>query len=411
MPTLTVDQLEKWYRKRLADKSKDFVKLAERSYKTVERALKDVEAIAKELKEASAEEDAESTGIEARFALKISETVRDFDVKKTITYESTEAVQAEIQRFIQELWGAGRRWIGRMDKKHKSSIKSLDVYMKDLSLEMRKIGKLLYDFSWLKDLERIEGRIQAFRELTLGRENFDEQVRQVRLKTNTAKSELAAANAAYEEFKRSSNVAELLSADEESDRVSSILRMKLNPLKKQVKAFLQKDTGIRFGPSGQKALVEYFEDPLLAIAKDADGYPSLVEGLDGLREALEDGKLLLKDRLERRAIEEIDDIKNGSLRDLQAQAKALEEKRHRFVDSEIHAKNKELAACVEEAAKNLEYHRNDLLRIRDEITRQLDKIKESEIRIENDILTAFGESITMDVGVTLEPILEKCNAG
>jgi hypothetical protein len=187
--------------------------------------------------------------------------------------------------------------------------------------------------------------------------------------------------------------------------------MKLNPLKKQVKAFLQKDTGIRVGPSGQKALVEYFEDPLLAIAKDADGYPSLVEGLDGLREALEDGKLLLKDRLERRAIEEIDDIKNGSLRDLQAQAKALEEKRYRFVDSEIHAKNKELAACVEEAAKNLEYHRNDLLRIRDEITRQLDKIKESEIRIENDILTAFGESITMDVGVTLEPILEKCNAG
>jgi len=408
MTTLTVDHLEKWYKKRLADKSKDFVKQAERSYKTVETALKEVQAIAEGLKQASAEEDAESEGIESRFATKISEIVDSFDVKKTITYESTEALQTEIERFVRELWGAGARWIGRMDKKHKASIKSLDMYMKELSLEMKKLGKLLYDYSWLKEIERIDGRIHSLLELTIGRESFEGQVRQVRLRIDSANKEYASAKQAYDQFRQASNVAELLSLDEESERVSSILRMKLNPLKKQVKAFLQKETGIQVAPAGQKALAEYFEDPLAAITEEEKGYPGLVEGLEGLKEALEGGKLALKDRLERRAIEEIEEIRNGSLRDLQNQAKAIHEKRRTFAGSEVYRRNEELASRLEEAGKNLDYHKNDLLRIRGEIMKQLDKVKDSKTRIEKDILSSFGEPIVIDVGVTLEPLLEKC---
>ncbi len=408
MTTLTIEHLEKWYKKRLADKSKDFVKQAERSYKTVESGLKEVQAIAENLKETSAEEDEESEGIAARFAMKITEIVDNFDVKKTITYESTEALQTETERFIREVWGAGARWIGRMDKKHKAAIKSLDMYIKELSLEMKKLGKLLYDFSWLKDIERIEGRIQSLRELTLARENFEERLRQNRLKIDSAKKEYSSAKQVYDQFRQSSNVAELLSLDEESERVSSILRMKLNPLKKQVKTYLQTETGVRVGPAGQKALADYFENPLAAITAESDGYPGLVEGLDGLRQALEDGKLALKDRLERRAIEEIEDIRNGSLHDLQNQAKAIDEKRHAFTGSEVYERNTELASRLEEASKNLEYHKNDLLRIRDEITKQLGKIKESKTRIESDLLSAFSEPVVIDVGTTLEPLLDKC---
>jgi hypothetical protein len=408
MTTLSIEHLEKWYKKRLADKSKDFVKQAERSYKTVETSLKEVQAIAESLKEASAEEDAESEGIAARFAMKITEIVDDFDVKKTITYESTEALQAETGSFIRDVYGAGAKWIGRMDKKHKSSIKSLDMYVKELQLEMKKIGKLLFDYSWLKDIERIEGRIESLRQLTL-RENFEEQVRQIRLKIDSAKKEFASAEHAYNQFRQSSNVAELLSLDEESERISSILRMKLNPLKKQVKTYLQTETGIQIGPAGQRALAEYFENPSTAITTEPDGYPALVEGLEGLRQALEEGKLALKDRLERRAIEEIEEIKNGSLRDLQNQAKTVDEKRHAFAGSELYERNAELASNLEEARKNLEYHKNDLLKIKDEITKQLEKIKESKSRIESDLLSAFSETVVIDLGTTLEPLLQKCD--
>ena len=41
MTTLTVEQLQKWYKKQLQKKSSDFIKQAERSYKVVERTLKD----------------------------------------------------------------------------------------------------------------------------------------------------------------------------------------------------------------------------------------------------------------------------------------------------------------------------------------------------------------------------------
>ncbi|MHA1768914.1 MAG: hypothetical protein ACTSV3_03580 [Candidatus Thorarchaeota archaeon] len=406
MTNLTVEQLQKWYRKQLRKKSKDFIKLAERSYKVVEHALKDIEEIVEEFEGEDSETGEDGTTL--RFANKVKEIVHDFYVEKEITYESTEAMQAEIQRFIQELWAAGRRWIKRMDKKYKALVKSLDSSLKDLMKEMNNIGKLLYKFSWVKDLERIGGRIETLHDLTFSKEVFDDQIRTVRLKIETAEAEYEAALKAYTEFTETSNVAELLGLDEQSEKISSLLRMKLNPLKKQVKKLLQHDTGVRIAPRGQKALVEYFEDPYSAIVEEEDGYPNLLEGLSGLQKAIESGNLPLKDRLARRAVEEIDQIRGGSLLDLQHQAKDIEEKRTRYAGSDVYRKNRELEDALNEAKKNLEYHRNDMLRIRDDITRQIAKVEEFTSRIESEIADAFGEKITVHVEVSLEPLLDLC---
>jgi hypothetical protein len=407
MTNLNVEQLQKWYRKQLKEKSKDFIKQAEKSYKIVETALKDIEELSKGFQDEE-DEDLESGSIASRFAMKVEEIVSDFYVGKEITYENTEAMQGEIQRFIQELWGAGARWIRRMDKRYKNVIKSLDTYMKELAREMNKIGKLLYEFSWVKDLERIGGRIDTLHDLTFSKEIFESQIRQVRQKIETAHIEYNNAKKAHAEFTEVSNVSELLNLDEQAEHVRSLLRMKLNPLKKQVKKFFQHDTGVRIGPAGQKALTDYFEDPYVAITQEAEGYPVLIEGLVGLEEAIEKGKLPLKDRLARRAIEEVETIKKGGLQQLQDQAKEIENKRHTYAGSEVYAKNEALQNSLNEARKNLEYHRNDLLRIRDDIKRQIDKVNEFKTRIESEIYGSFKEKVNIQVEVSLEPLLELC---
>jgi hypothetical protein len=407
MNNLNVEQLQKWYRKQLKNKSKDFIKQAEKSYKIVESALKDIEALSKAFQEEE-DEEIESGGIAARFALKIGEIVSDFYVDKEITYENTEAMQNEIQRFIQELWGAGARWIRRMDKRYKNTIKSLDTYMKELAREMNKISKLLFEYSWVKDLERIGGRIDTLHDLTFSKEVFEEQIRQVRDKIQTAQKEYDSAKKRYNEFTDTSNVAELLSLDEQAEHVGTLLRMKLNPLKKQVKKFFQHDTGVRIGPPGQKALTEYYEDPYKAIVEESEGYPGLLEGLNGLQEAIEKGRLPLKDRLARRAVEEIVEIRKGGLQKLQNQAKEIEDKRHTYAGSDVYSKNETLQISLNEAKKNLEYHRNDLLRIRDDIARQIDKVNEFKNRIESEILDAFNEKVIIQIEVSLEPLLELC---
>ncbi len=407
MTNLNVEQLQKWYRKQLKEKSKDFIKQAEKSYKIVETALKDIEELSKGFQDEE-DEDLESGSIASRFAMKVEEIVSDFYVGKEITYENTEAMQGEIQRFIQELWGAGARWIRRMDKRYKNVIKSLDTYMKELAREMNKIGKLLYEFSWVKDLERIGGRIDTLHDLTFSKEIFESQIRQVRQKIETAQIEYNNAKKAHAEFTEVSNVSELLNLDEQAEHVRSLLRMKLNPLKKQVKKFFQHDTGVRIGPAGQKALTDYFEDPYVAITQEAEGYPVLIEGLVGLEEAIEKGKLPLKDRLARRAIEEVETIKKGGLQQLQDQAKEIENKRHTYAGSEVYAKNEALQNSLNEARKNLEYHRNDLLRIRDDIKRQIDKVNEFKTRIESEIYGSFKEKVNIQVEVSLEPLLELC---
>jgi hypothetical protein len=406
MTNLTVEQLQKWYRKQLRSKSKDFIKQAEKSYRIVETTLKDIEELSKEFTDEEDIDDIESGGIASRFAMKIAEIVDDFYVDKDITYENTEAMQKEIQHFIQELWGAGARWIKRMDKRYKNTIKTLDSYMKELAKEMNRISKLLYEFSWVKDLERIGGRIDTLHDLTFSKEIFDEQIRQVRDKIESAQTEYDLAKKSYEEFTDTSNVAELLSLDEQAEHVSGLLRMKLNPLKKQVKKFLQRDTGVRVGPAGQIALTEYFDDPYTAIVAEKEGYPNLLEGLSGVQEAIETKKLKLKHRLARRAIEEIEEIRKGSLNKFQTQAKEIEEKRHTYAGSDVYAKNDDLLQALTEAEKNLEYHQNDLLRLRDDITRQIDKVQEFKGRIESEIKDAFGDKVTIQVEVSLEPLLE-----
>ncbi len=405
MTILTVEQLQKWYKKQLAKKSGEFIKQAERSYKVVERTLKDVEHLVNEFE---GEQTDEGDGIAVRFGLKLKEIIDDFYVDKEITYESTELMQSEIQRFIQELWGAGARWIRRMDKRYKTTIKSLDVDMKELAKETKKIGKLLYDYSWVKDLERIGARIDTLHDLTFSKEVFEEQIKTVRLKIETATHDYEVSKKAYDDFKETSNVGELLTLDSQAESVSTLLRMKMNPLKKQVKKFLQTDTGVRIGPAGQKALVDYFEDPYSAIVAEPVGYPGLLEGLSGLQQAIGAGRLSLKDRLARRAVEEIEVLKTGELEKLQNQAKSIEEKRHAYAGSDVYAKSEQLANNLNEAKKNLEYHKNDLLRIRDDLQRQIAKVAEFKTRIESEILEAFNEKITIQLEVSLEPLVAMC---
>lgn len=406
MTNLNVEQLQKWYRNQLKKKSSEFLKQAEKSYKLVQRTLQSIEELTNEFE---SEDIDETDGIASRFAMKVKEIVSNFYVDKEITYEGTEAMQSEIQRFIQELWGAGARWIGRLDKRYKTTIKSLDVDMKELSKEMKKIGKLLYDFSWVKDLERIGGRINTLHDLTFSKEIFEEQINTVRAKIQSAQVEYEKSKKSYEEFTETSNVSELLNLDEQAEHISSLLKMKMNPLKKQVKKFLQTDTGVRIGPAGQKALTDYFEDPYTAITAEADGYPGLIEGLAGLQQAIEMNKLSLKDRLGRRAIEEITVIRDGGLKKLQQQAKEIEDKRHTYAGSDVYTKSAELEANLTEAKKNLEYHKNDLLRIRDDLQRQISKADEFRVRIESEILESFSEKITIQLEVSLEPLIALCS--
>ncbi|MFW9800237.1 MAG: hypothetical protein ACFFD9_07370 [Candidatus Thorarchaeota archaeon] len=407
MTTLRVDQLQKWYRKRLSNRSKEFKKKAEKSYNVVERTLKDIKDLSRDLKEAG-EDEPDSMGIATRFALKIEDITSDFYVDTEVTHQSMEDLQEEIRAFIQELWGAGARWIRRMDKRHKTTIKQIDSAMKELMNEMNRIQKLLFEFSWLKDLERIGTRIQTLQDMGHSEELFEEQIRQTRMKIDTAKVDFESAKTAYDTFSETSDVAGLLTLDEEAERLAGVLRMKMNPLKKQVKKFLQHDTGVRVGAAGQRALIDYFEDPYTAIVEEPVGHPGLLEGLKGLKEAIETRKLSLKDRLGRRAIEEVNAIRSGSLQELQQKAKELEEKRRKYAGSDVYAESDRLKGELEEAQKNLDYHRSDMLRIRDDIERELDRVKDHKDRIESEILDSFEEKVILELEISLEPLLEKC---
>ncbi|MHA1575914.1 MAG: hypothetical protein ACTSU3_00995, partial [Candidatus Thorarchaeota archaeon] len=169
------------------------------------------------------------------------------------------------------------------------------------------------------------------------------------------------------------------------------------------------DTGVRISPAGQIALKEYFEDPFTAIVAEPDGYPGLLEGLSGLEKAIGQGSLKIKDRLARRSVEEIELISNGSLHEFQDKAKAIEDMRTKYADSDVYAKNQALSDSFNEAKRNLEYHTNYILKIASDIERQIEKVGEFRERIESEIQKAFKEKVSIQIDdLELEPLLEKC---
>ena len=57
----------------------------------------------------------------------------------------------------------------------------------------------------------------------------------------------------------------------------------------------------------------------------------------------------------------------------------------------------------------LEYQTDELLlRIRDDLERQIGKVEEFKVRIESEILASFNEKVTIQLEVSLEPLVEMC---
>ena len=82
--------------------------------------------------------------------------------------------------------------------------------------------------------------------------------------------------------------------------------------------------------------------------------------------------------------------------------------RHTYAGSDVYRQSAELEARLTEAKKNLDYHKNDLLRIRDDLQRQIGKVDEFRIRIEAEILESFTEKVTIQLEVSLEPLVALC---
>ena len=94
---------------------------------------------------------------------------------------------------------------------------------------------------------------------------------------------------------------------------------------------------------------------------------------------------------------------------LQEKAKSIEEMRTKYAGSDIYETNKTLANALQESTKNLEYHQNDLLKIGDDIRRQIEKVEEFRERIEAEITKAFSEKVIIQIDdLNLEPLLVKC---
>ncbi len=395
MPSkIKISELEKWYSKKISKKTKSFRNDGKKIVNSIKKLLPDIIEVAERL--SGPEETAELEGIAYRYGEKIKELVDSIEIPEEITYSGIENLEKSIRSFFVEITDWGRRWIPRLDKKYKPIIRDLDHLLKILQSDYQKLLKFMQAYSWVKDLERVKDHIENMYSLIDKISFYEEEIKMAESKSKTAKIELEKAQTELEKFMESTKAAELLSIDADIKSLESELKMKLSPLKKAFKKYqkaMDEHTATVY-PGGAKAISSYSEDPLNAIYEDDDGYPSLKAALRGLIETINAGNLSLKDRLQRRAIEESEKIINGSLLKIQKKAKELISRKNELLqNSNVYTRLKELEDALEEAKRNLEYHQNVLLKSQDDLKKHHEKIHEYKLKIESEIQERIEESV------------------
>ncbi len=395
MPSkIKISELDKWYSKKISKKTKNFRNDGKKIVSSIKKLLPDIIDVAERL--GGSEEAAELDGIAYRYGEKIKELVNSLAIPDEITYTAIERLEKSIRSFFVEITDWGRRWIPRLDKKYKPIIRDLDHLLKLLQGDYQKLLKFMQTYSWVKDLERIKDHIENMYSLIDKISFYEEQIEMAKSKSETAKLEFDKAEKELAQFMESAKAAELLSIDAEIKSLESEIKMKLSPLKKAFKKYqkaIDEHTATVY-PGGAKAISSYSEDPLNAIYEDDDGYPSLKAALRGLVDTINAGNLSLKDRLQRRAIEESEKILNGSLLKIQKKAKQLlSQKNEILTNSDVYSKLKLLEDNLEEAKRNLEYHQNVLLKAEDDLKNHHEKIREYKSKIESEIYEMIEESV------------------
>ncbi len=395
MPSkIKISELDKWYSKKISKKTKNFRNDGKKIVSSIKKLLSDIIDVAERL--GGSEEAAELDGIAYRYGEKIKELVNSLAIPDEITYTAIERLEKSIRSFFVEITDWGRRWIPRLDKKYKPIIRDLDHLLKLLQGDYQKLLKFMQTYSWVKDLERVKDHIENMYSLIDKIRFYEEQIEMAKSKFETAKLEFDKAEKELAQFMESAKAAELLSIDAEIKSLESEIKMKLSPLKKAFKKYqkaIDEHTATVY-PGGAKAISSYSEDPLNAIYEDDDGYPSLKAALRGLVDTINAGNLSLKDRLQRRAIEESEKILNGSLLKIQKKAKELlSQKNQILTNSDVYSKLKLLEDNLEEAKRNLEYHQNVLLKAEDDLKSHHEKIREYKSKIESEIYEMIEESV------------------
>lgn len=319
-PQIKLLELKEWLRKEttsqfepLQSKAKSLVKeIKERTGDTVDSGKKILDNSQSEMSKNNPK-----THRFARNANKFSEglinTLNGVNVSENVQYDSLQSLCDEMERICANIDQLRRSAYPYISPYFIFDRRRLDVFIKrlyDITKELRNFLTAKYANIRIFDETNLNADklLQTLSEMKQNQESLD----QIEVKLQDLESHISQTKDKLNETRSKVELAELVRLDREAEEVRAQVKHGLRYLQKPFYKLqsLSRASEVAVPPDELRKLEDYLADPLAALTKEDDGYPTLKSVLRKLDTAIAQGKLKLKSTRLRKAQEQINAVLN-----------------------------------------------------------------------------------------------------
>lgn len=317
-PQIQLPELKEWLRKEttsqfepLQSKARSLVKeIKERTEDTIDGSKKILDNSQNEMSKNNPK-----THRFARNANKFSEslinTLNAANVSENVEYESIKSLCDELERICANVDQLRRSAYPYISPYFIFDRRRLDVFIKrlyDITKELRNF--LTVKYANIRTFDEANLNADKLLQTLSETKQNQESLRQIEARLQDLESRISEAKDKLTETRSRVELAELVRLDREADELRAQVKHGLRYLQKPFYKLqsLSRTSEVAVPPDELHKLEDYLADPLAALTKEEDGYPTLKSVLRKLDAAIAQGKLKLKSTRLRKAQEQINAV-------------------------------------------------------------------------------------------------------
>ncbi len=319
-PQIRLNELKEWLRKEttsqfepLQSKAKSLIKeIKERTEDTIDSSEKILDNSQNEMTKNNPK-----THRFARNANKFSEglinTLKAVNVSENVQYENIKNLCDELERTCANIDQLRRSAYPYISPYFIFDRRRLDVFIKrlyDITKEVRQFLTSKYANVRIFDEANLDAEklLQTLDEMKQNQETLS----QIEVRLQDLESRISETKDKLTETRSRAELSELVRLDHEADELRAQVKHSLRYLQKPFYKLqsLSRASEVAIPPDELHKVEDYLTDPLAALTKEDDGYPTLKSVLKKLDAAIAQGKLKLKSTRLRKAQEQINAVSN-----------------------------------------------------------------------------------------------------
>ncbi|MFX1342219.1 MAG: hypothetical protein ACFFAL_05925 [Promethearchaeota archaeon] len=408
MTVIGVHELPEWFAERtselLSNYRLDIQKQLDRIDEALEKTVETSDAL---LDEVVVDGELTVPGSAQKLASRLKSSAKDMAFPEEITYSSVEELLDDLEDYLQDTTHAGRRYIPRLPRVHKKTIKELDYQFRSIGQGYQKIKKIWEKEKLAKQVESIGEEVEEIDERSRQVLALSEQLAKLREQKEQTAGRVEEQQEGIEQFRMDSGLAEIDGIRKEIDSIRMIVTNQLNFLKKPFKKLGQAaGQSIMISSVAGEGADAYSKEPWTAFQRDTDDLERLKAGLTALADAIQNAKMNFKASLNRKVLDrKIGVVEKGDLDEYRLRFSSLASRKVELEDGVSSDERRDLEKSLERAEWEHRDVKSEIAHIEEQVARITARLKTLQKHLESGISKLVRNDIEIEFPDEVQALL------